>query len=328
MSRPPTILLLAALLAPAPAPASEPAAPPPGPTTAEVLEAAEPSDWRSLDPESTLYLELPGGRVVIELAPEFAPEHVANVKQLARQGYFDGLAVVRSQDNYVVQWGDPHAGEEGKARGFGEAERSLEAEFDRPIDAGEGREVPFTPLGDGDAYAPEVGFSHGFPVARDPETGRTWLVHCYAMVGAGRDLARDSGSGAELYAVIGHAPRHLDRNVTLLGRVVDGIEVLSTLPRGTGPLGFYEDEAEHVPIERARLGSQLPPSERADLEVLRTDTETFEALVDARRHRREEWFLDPVGRVGLCNVPLPVREAPVPEPEGGGRGMEPGADDR
>ena len=315
-------LVAALLVAAVPAAATAAADPPPGPTTAEVLEASKPSDWRGLDPDETVYFELPAGRVVIELAPEFAPEHVANVKRLVRQGYFDGLAVVRSQDNYVVQWGDPRAGEEERARGFGEAKRSLRAELDRPIDRGGsegGGELPFTPLGDGDVYAPEVGFSHGFPAARDPETGRTWLLHCYGMVGAGRDLAPGSGSGAELYAVIGHAPRHLDRNVTLLGRVVDGMEVLSTLPRGSGPLGFYEDPAEHVPIERARLGSQLPPAERADLELLRTDTETFEALIESRRHRREEWFLDPVGRVEVCNVPLPVREAPA-TPGGGPAG--------
>src|SRR5579859_7157003 len=70
---------------------------------AEILAASQPPDWRALDPENTLYLELPAGRVVIEFALEFAPHHVANVKALAREHYYDGLAIVRSQDNYVVQ---------------------------------------------------------------------------------------------------------------------------------------------------------------------------------------------------------------------------------
>lgn len=291
----------------------EPAPEAPAPSTsAEVLEASKPSDWRTLDPADTLYLQLPGGRVVIELAPEFAPRHVANVEQLVEQEYFDGLAVLRSQDNYVVQWGDPDAENEEARRSFGEAKAALPAEMDRPV----AEELPFTPLLDGDVYAPEVGFSLGFPVARDPAAGRTWLVHCYAMVGAGRGVAAGSGSGAELYVVIGHAPRHLDRNVTLLGRVVQGMEVLSTLPRGTGDLGFYEDPAEHVPVESIRLGTEVPEAERAKIELLRTDTETFERWIDARRHRREEWFLDPVGRVEVCNVPLPVREQAEP-PAGG-----------
>jgi len=280
---------------------------PPGKTTAEVLDGSKPTDWRPLDPENSLYVTLPGGRVVIELAPAFAPNHVDNIRKLARQRYFDGLAVVRSQENYVVQWGDPNAEDVARRRSFGKAKSSVPAEFDRSFKVAEGGALPFTPLGGGDAYAPVVGFTEGFPAARDPETGRTWLTHCYAMVGAGRGMTADSGSGAELYVVIGHAPRHLDRNVTLVGRVVEGMEVLTTLPRGTGALGFYEDPAEYVPIVSIRVGSDLPEAERAHLELLRTDTETFRALIDARRWRREEWFLDPVGHVGLCNVPLPVR---------------------
>jgi peptidylprolyl isomerase len=278
-----------------------------------VLEAAAPSDWRALDPERTLYVELPGGRVVIELAPEFAPRHVENVKKLAREGYFDGLAVLRSQDNYVVQWGDPKAGEEG-AREMRAGKRALPAELDRPIKQERADDLPFTPLPDGDVYAPEVGFTHGFPAARDAESGRTWLAHCYAMVGAGRGDTADSGSGAELYVVIGHAPRHLDRNVTLLGRVVRGMEILSTLPRGTGALGFYEDPAEHVPVRSVKVAADLPAAERTPLELLRTDTATFEAWIASRRHRRESWFLDPVGKIELCNVPLPVRAPPPTEP--------------
>jgi peptidylprolyl isomerase len=128
------------------------------------------------------------------------------------------------------------------------------------------------------------------------------------MVGAGRGNEADSGSGAELYVVIGHSPRHLDRNITLVGRVLSGMERLSVLPRGTGPLGFYEDPAQYVPIESLRLAADVPESERSRIEVLRTDTATFHQLVESRRNRRESWFIVPVGHVGLCNVPIPVRE--------------------
>ena len=194
---------------------------------AAVLAASKPGDWRGLDPENTLYVELAGGRVVIELAPAFAPRHVANVKALAREHYWDGLAIVRVQDNYVVQWADPDAEKPESARKVQHAVRTLPAEFERPLDS----KLPFTRLPDGDVYAGEVGFSGGFPVARDKHTGKMWLLHGYGMVGAGRDNAPDSGGGTELYVVIGQAPRHLDRNVTLLGRVVQGIELLSALPR-------------------------------------------------------------------------------------------------
>src|SRR5438045_7881399 len=94
-------LMLAACAAP---PQS---APPPVRPVSEILEASPASDWRRLDPENTLYMDLPAGRVVIELAPAFAPRAVENIRTLAREKYFDGLAVVRVQDNFVAQWGDP-----------------------------------------------------------------------------------------------------------------------------------------------------------------------------------------------------------------------------
>src|SRR5689334_2069895 len=78
-------------------------------TMADVLAKSQASDWREPEAENTLYMELEKGRVVIELAPEFAPKHVANVKALARENYFDGLSILRVQDNYVAQWGDPNA---------------------------------------------------------------------------------------------------------------------------------------------------------------------------------------------------------------------------
>jgi peptidylprolyl isomerase len=127
------------------------------------------------------------------------------------------------------------------------------------------------------------------------------------MVGAGRDNGADTGGGAELYAVIGHAPRHLDRNVTIFGRVVEGIERFSTLPRGTAALGFYETARERMPVRRVRVAADLPAADRPALEVLRTDTETFAALVESRRNRRDEWFKATAGHIELCNVPLPVR---------------------
>ena len=300
-------LALAAILVAGVPAHSEQQVKPRQPTLAQALVAAKPGDWRALDPEHTLYLELASGRVVIELAPAFAPRHVANVKALARERFYDGLAILRVQDNYVVQWGDPNADQPGKARKLERAQRTLPPEFDREFDPG----LPFTPLPDGDVYAPEVGFSGNFPVARDKQNGRMWLVHTYGMVGSGRDNAPDTGGGTELFAVIGHAPRHLDRNDTLLGRVVQGMELLSTLPRGTGNLGFYEKEAERVPIKSIRVAADVPVSERTELEILRTDTATFQQVMEARRNRREEWFHRPAGRVEIGNLPLPVRLKPA-----------------
>lgn len=281
----------------------------PAPTMQQVLATSKPSDWLPLDPNNTLYMDLPQGRVVIELDPTYAPLHARNIRTLAREHYWDGLAIMRVQDNFVTQWGDPQAevAHPVHARSLGKAKSTLPPEFERNITPS----LPFTKLPDGDVYAPEVGFSDGFPVARDPKSGKTWLVHCYGMVGAGRDVAPDSGPGTELYAVIGQAPRQLDRNIALIGRVVLGMQYLSALPRGTGPLGFYKQASKDTPILRVRLASDLPPAKRMHLEVLRTDTPTFTALVESRRNRSDAWYHYKVGKIGVCNVPLPVREVPA-----------------
>lgn len=272
-------------------------------TMAEIIAASKPTDWRELEPENTLYMDLPNGRVVIELAPGFAPHHVQNVKALSREHYWDGLAIVRVQDNYVVQWADPNAEKKELKRPIKTAKETLSAEFDRSLDPA----LSFTKLPDGDVYAEEVGFSGGFPVARDKKQGKAWLLHCYGAVGAGRDNSIDSGGGSELYAVIGHSPRQLDRNVTLIGRVVQGTELLSSLPRGSAPMGFYDKPEKNVVIKSIRIAADVPENERTRWEALRTDTPLFRQLIESRRNRREDWFYHRAGKIEVCNVPLPVR---------------------
>ena len=267
----------------------------------EILDATEASDWRALDPANTLYLDLASGRVVIELAPGFAPAHVDNIRTLAKEGYWNGLSINRSQDNFLVQWGDA-AEDEKQKKPLGSAKAKLPAEFER---ASKG--VKFNRLPDHDGWAPQVGFADGLPAARDPQSGKAWLAHCYGAIGAGRDVAADSSNGTELYVVTGQSPRQLDRNITVVGRVVQGIELLSVLPRGTGPLGFYEKPEQRTQIKAIRLASEVPESDRVPLELLRTDTGAFTQLVEARRNRRDEWYKRPAGHIDLCNVPLPVR---------------------
>jgi peptidylprolyl isomerase len=267
---------------------------------ADVIAASSSADWRSLDPQNTLYLELPSGRVVIELNPAFAPRHVANIKTLVHEHYFDATAIVRAQDNFVVQWSDP-----SNTRPLGSAQKTLDAEFSRSAN-----DLAFTVLPDPDSYAPEVGFVDGFPAAREARTHLAWLVHCYSMVGVGRDNDVDSGNGTELYVVIGQAPRQLDRNVALVGRVVAGMEQLSTLKRGTAALGYYEKPEERTVINSLRLAADVPEAQRSHLEIMRTDTHTFADLVESRRNRRDEWYKVPAGRIDVCNVPLVVRPRP------------------
>jgi len=293
-----TILTGAAHAADAPAKAQ---------TSADVIAASKPADWHALDPQQTLYLDLPKGRVVIELAPAFAPNHVKNIKTLVAEKYFDGLQILRAQDNYVVQWGDPHgdarAEDKDKPKSLGHAQKTVKAEFTTAID-----HIPFTALPDKDGYAPQTGFSGDFPAARDPKAGTTWLTHCYGTVGVGRDMDADSGGGTELYAVIGGA-RWLDRNITVVGRVVQGMELLSSMPRGTGAMGFYEKGEERTTIKSVQLAADVPESQRVKLEIMKTDTPTFAAFVESRRNRRDEWYKVPANYVDVCGITIPVRPA-------------------
>jgi peptidylprolyl isomerase len=298
-------LALGALLA-LPAIAAEQAKP--TPTAKELLAKSTPGEWRTPDPRNLLYMQLPQGRVVIELAPDFSPLHAANIRTLVRGHYFDGLAIIRVQDNFVTQWGDPNddeSGDKSKIRSLGKAHKTLPPEYTRAIDP----KLPWTALPDGDVYAPQVGFSEGFPAARDPASGQEWLTHCYGAVGVARDVDPQSGSGSSLYAVIGQAPRRLDRNLAIAGRVIEGMPLLSGLPRGAEPMGFYTKPAQRISIESVRLAADIPAKDRPALEVLRTDSPTFAALVDAKRNGRNAFYTLPAGKVDLCSIDVPVREA-------------------
>jgi len=294
MMRIPTLVACGMLLgcAASPPPSAEPVK-----SVADLLDQSPAADWRRPDPENTLYMDLPAGRVVIELAPVHAPGNVANIKRLVRQKYFDGLSVYRVQDNFVAQWGDPD-----EKKDMGGAPKRLAPEFTRAA-AG----VEFVALPDRDAYAPETGFSQGFPAGRDAAAGRVWLTHCYGTLGVGRDNDEDSGNGAELYAVIGNAPRILDRNITVAGRVIRGVELLSSLPRGTENMGYYAKPEQRTPIRQVRMAADLPESERTALEILRTESPTFRAIVEGRRFRKDAWYKVPAGAVDVCALTVPVR---------------------
>ena len=277
-------------------------------SAAEIIAAAPEADWRAPDPRNMLYMELASGRVIIELAPQFAPEHVGNIRTLARAGFWDGTSIYRSQDNFVVQLGDADADDPARARPLGEAKRQLPAEFHRSS-----RGLAFDRLPDADGWAKEVGFAEGFPVGRNSASGTAWMAHCYGTVGAGRSDADDSSIGTELYVAIGQSPRQLDDNITVVGRVLSGMELLSTIKRGPPPSGFYEDPRERTPIRSIRLASEVPEPQRTPLQVLRTDTRSFRDATEARRNRVDGFYKRPAGHIDLCNVPIPTRTPPTPD---------------
>lgn len=281
------------------------AATPDTPSRSEIIKASKPAEWHALDPANTLYMYLPKGIVVIDLAPSWAPQHVANLKTLVREHYFDGTSIYRVVDNFVVQWGDPDAGKTG-AKPMGKARKTLPPEFERRVT----KSMPFVKLDSPDAYAPEVGFSGDFPVGLDPTTHTAWIAHCYGTVGVSRDLAPDSGNSNTLYAVIGTA-RRIDRNLAVVGRVVLGMPLLSSLPRGPEDnMGMYRDMKKATPILKARLASDLPRGQRLPLEIMNTGSASFHRLVEAAAHRHDAFYRTPLGHIGLCAALPPVRPIP------------------
>ncbi|WP_200925617.1 peptidylprolyl isomerase [Sphingomonas sp. Leaf22] len=283
------VSLIAALLQ-----AAAPAAPP---TPADPVDG----DWRTIPDDELLVMTLAGDkRVVIRLAPRYAPVHVDNLRKLARAHWWDGSSVYRVQDNYVAQWGDVTE------------KKPLPSSViaNPPAEYVTGSYDAVTQMTRRDPYAAKSGHSaDGWPVASDGKAA--WLTHCYAMVGVGRDMAPSTGSGAELYAVIGHAPRHLDRNVALIGRVVEGMEYLSSLPRGTGTMGFYAPDQTPTPIRSVRLASELPAGERPHFQYRAADNARYSAWVKGRENREPPFFEVPAGGADICNAMPPVRPTPT-----------------
>ena len=296
-----TVLLLLAAAA-VQAAASPPAQPR---TPTEVVAAAPESAWRDIPPDDILVVDVAGrGEVVIQLAPDFAPVHVANIKALARAGYWQGAAIYRVQDNYVVQWGNNETEKPLPAGVVG----APPAEYHRALQG-----LTVKPLGSPDPYAPAAGYALGWPIAYDPQAGTANLTHCYGTVGVGRGLSPDTGMGGELYAVIGHGPRQLDRNIAIVGRVIEGFEHMTVLPRGTEALGFYKERSSDVPLTMVRLGGQYPAGEQPRFQYLDTASASFADYLRLRANRRDDFYIRPAGGVDLCNAPVPVRRAPAGE---------------
>ncbi|KPH65794.1 peptidylprolyl isomerase [Novosphingobium sp. ST904] len=281
-------------------------------TPNDVVAAAPAKDWVRIAPSNLLVMDLApdgsrkGRRVLIQLMPApFSQGWTGNIRKLVSARWYDGIAVVRVQDNYVVQWGDPEGENPEKAKPLPKGLTAVpEDEYVASIGkAGAG-------ISSKDSYAASTMFVDGWPVGVGGGPGASgtaaWPLHCYGAVGVGRNNSPDTGTGAELYAVIGQAPRQLDRNIAVVGRVISGMENLSALPRGTGEIGFYKTAAERVAIRSVRMGSEVPGLPA--YEYLSTDSHSFAAYLDKRANRKDDFYIQPAGGVDVCNVPVPIRE--------------------
>lgn len=251
--------------------------------------------WREISPENLVFMEMQEGLVVIELNPLFAPRTVEQFRRLVEERFYDGLGFYRVIDGFVAQGGD------GSDLGELSAVPLIKAEFEIAWSD----EFNYTPVQENDLFAPETGFIDGFAVGRDPAAQRTWLTHCPGIVAMARNDSPES-SRTDFYIVIGQAPRYLDRNMNVFGRVVHGMEVVQRIRRGeAGDNGIIYDDAAISRIRTMRMATDIPQEDRLQAYVMMNESRGFEDMLDDRRTRKQKFFHHKPPRVlDVCQVPM------------------------
>lgn len=260
--------------------------------------------WQLLPQQDLLYLDTDQGTVVILLASQFAPRHVERVKQLTKAGFYDGVSFYRVIEGFVAQFGVPEH-EWGKRAQL----EPMKAEFSWPVRSGDDYLLVQKP----DLLAEETGFNQGFAVAR--EKGQEWLVHCAGVVNLARANEPDTGV-ADLAIMMGQAPRHLDKNMSALGKVVWGQSVLNRIRRGDAEQGgVIATAAQRTTIKTARLGSDLANDRQLPLEWMSTSSSEFAQGLAERRSRTHVFYQHKGnGNLDVCYPQVPVRLAKAPTP--------------
>ena len=268
---------------------------------AEAPDFTGQPDWRPVDPEDLLIIQVESGVIAVELADQFAPAHAERMRQAARDGFFDGRSFYRVIDGFVAQGG---RGEDEDAQDLPQYP-ALTGEFHVPTAS-----VRFTSMIDPDLYASRVGHVDGFPAAMNAEGTEVWPIHCPGTVAMARNNDPDSGD-VEFYIVIGQAPRHLDRIMSVFGRVIDGMEHVQALQRGDPAVnsGVIADPAARDTILSVRVAADLPDAERPAFEVMNTAGAAFHERKAARRNRDNAFFFErPMPVIEACHTPGPVRQ--------------------
>lgn len=259
---------------------------------------AQETSWRPVEPDNLVLITTTYGATAIELNDDFAPNHAARMRALVRAGFYEGEYFYRVIDGFVAQAGVQR---DDRMEGWS----PLQNENDRAID-----QASFTPLGNADLFAAEVGHSaDGFAMARDVDLGREWLLHCPGAVALARGTDPDSG-GTEFYIAL-DAQRYLDRNLTVFGRVIDGMQYIQKLERGDPSVagGVIQAPRTGDQIISVQMGSDLPEDARPAYLVQRPGTTAFAASKRARRVREADFFYrKPPEVLDICDFDVPVRK--------------------
>ena len=251
---------------------------------AVLVGGASPSPWWPLDPENTLVVDTTKGRIVVEMRPDFAPQSVARVKSLSREGVYDGLLFHRVIDGFVDQTGNPnnHDGSVSK-------HPNLPPEFTFTLAP---KQIDAVAQHASDGIAGFVGATPFAAVhAAPPGAWRAWGAYCDGVVGMGRQ-ADINTSNSEIFFM--RAPsRRLDHDYTVWGRVVQGLDVVRAVNVGEPPVNPDK-------MLRVRVMADLPAADRPKIEVIDTRSPAFNATVQALRQQKGADFT-------LCDVPIATR---------------------
>jgi peptidylprolyl isomerase len=246
------------------------------------------SDWRAPDPANLLHITTTRGDVVVEVYPELAPRHVDRIRELARTGFYDGLAFHRVIDNFMAQGGDPRGDGSG-----GSDLPDLAAEFTFRRD----RTLSFADVGHPGAQ--RLGFIGAMPVVTQPDTlmdlsadGRVQghSLHCPGVASMAR--ANEPNSANSQFFLMRGTAATLDGRYTAWGRILRGGDIVRALAVGEPP-------ATPDRVLRMRVVAEMPEADRPRLEVLRTDSASFRSMLDQRRASGQS--------VHPCAIDIPVR---------------------
>ena len=252
----------AVLLALAPAALSAPSPQPANP-------APSASDFRTPDPQDILVIDTNKGRILVELVPLAAPAHVVRVRELARQGLYNGRSFFRVIDQFMAQTGDP------KDDGTGGSELpDLAAEFTFR----RGADTPFVQVAD-QAVA-EIGFIGSLPVMTQssqlmPMTadGRIsgWALYCPGVAGMARGGSPDSANSQ--FFLMRQAYPSLEKRYTAFGRVIAGLDVVRAIKTGE-PVDPPQDV-----MTRVQVLADMPAASRPKVRVIDPRSPWFAAEV-------------------------------------------------
>ncbi|MET4683255.1 peptidylprolyl isomerase [Brevundimonas faecalis] len=251
--------------------------------------AQSASDWRTVSPENLLVIDTAKGRVLVELEPRAAPNHVERIRTLTNRGFYDGLKFHRVIPNFMAQTGDPQGTGAG---GSDLPDVKGEFAFRR------GRDSGFAPV---ENSGPGLrGIMGSIPITTQPDAQmfvtadfKTTAqgLFCPGVAGMARAGSPDSAN-SQFFLMTGQNDM-LNGGYTVFGRVLQGLDAVKALKAGSEA----EDGKVADPdvMTKVQLASAMPEGQRPTARVAVPGSAPFNAAVEAARTARGAQF-------GICDV--------------------------